>query len=340
MEQPKLKNFWERPEGNTGLAFLTLLGAGAVVGLYYALPFIITLLANTLYAIGLGAALFAIVVTLMNDGFRATCSAVFQSAMRSFTGFFIAVDPIGILKGCLQQMKVRLRKIEKHIVELSGQIQNLKRTLDDKKADVEKNLKTAAAAKGRGMKDHAALEANKAARGNEFIKKFSVALAKMEAYQNMLVKMKKNLVFLYEDTEDNVKSMQLDFDSTAATYKAMKGVEALIDGDNNKELFDQAMEYAANDIANKLGEIDRIMDTSKDFMTSMDLTNAVFNEEGLELLTHWEKNGSSILDYENNRNKKFRVDSSVSSDTMGFEEQETALENNNTNKSFAQLFNK
>lgn len=340
MEQPKLKNFWERPEGNIGLATLTVLGAGAVAGLYFALPFIITLLANTLYAILLGTGLFAVVTALMNDKLRFLASTAFQNSMRWFTSWFVAIDPIGILENCLKQMKVRLRKIEKHIVELSGQIQSLRQTLGAKRKDVEKSLKTAKAAKDRGMKDHAALESNKAARGADFIKKFSTALEKMEAYQNMLSKMKKNLIFLYEDTEDNVKSMKLDYESTAAAYKAMKGVEALIDGDQNKELFDQAMEYAANDIANKLGEIDRIMDTSKNFMTSMDLTNAVFNEEGLELLAHWEKNGSSILDYEKNRGQKFRVDSSVSSDTMGLEVQEqTALESD-TNKSFSQLFNK
>lgn len=339
MEQPKLKNFWDRPEGNTGLAFLAVAGAAAVVGLYYALPFIITLLANTLYAVLLGTALFAVVVTLMNDKFRFLCSTAFQSVMRWFTGWFVAVDPIGILKGYLTQMQDRLRKIEQHIRELAGQIMKLRNNISSRKEHVDEFLRLAKAAKKNGLMDRAALESNKAAREMDFVQKLSVTLEKMESIQSIISKMKQNLIYLYEDTSHEVEIREAEYESIKAASKAMKGAESLIEGDKQKELFEQAMEYTANDIANKLGEMDRFMDTSKDFMMSMDLTNAVFNEEGLELLAQWEKNGSSILDYEKNRGQKFRVDSSVSSDTMGFEVQEQTLESD-VNKSFSQLFNK
>jgi hypothetical protein len=51
---PNLKSFWDRPEGKTGMVFLVAGGIAASVGLYFLLPFLITLVANTLYLGGIG----------------------------------------------------------------------------------------------------------------------------------------------------------------------------------------------------------------------------------------------------------------------------------------------
>jgi hypothetical protein len=49
-------------------------------------------------------------------------------------------------------------------------------------------------------------------------------------------------------------------------------------------------------VANKVGEMERFMDLSENFMKSVDLQNGIFEEEGLKMLEKWEKEGvSSIL---------------------------------------------
>jgi hypothetical protein len=70
----------------------------------------------------------------------------------------------------------------------------------------------------------------------------------------------------------------------------------IIKGDSDKRaMFDQAMEAIADDVSSKVGEMERFMEMSESFMSSVDLQNGVFEEEGLKMLEKWEKEGVSLL---------------------------------------------
>ena len=77
----------------------------------------------------------------------------------------------------------------------------------------------------------------------------------------------------------------------------MKSAMNIISGDKDKRVvFDMALEAIADDVANKVGEMERFMDVSENFMQSVDLQNGIFEEEGLRMLEKWEQEGvSSIL---------------------------------------------
>lgn len=352
MNQPqqKIKSFFERPEGNTGLLFMALgIIAFFVLG-YYFLPAIIVVLTNTLYAIGLGVALFCVVGLLLNDKFRFLCWSMFKSVMRWITGWFIAVDPIGILKNYIEDMKDRIRQFEENVAKLTGQISIMRRNIEDKKRNIERYMRLAKAAQDKGQGEMVQLQTRKAGREKNFIEKLIIILRKMETLKEILSKMKKNIEFLREDTEHEVEVKEAEYNSTRAAYKAMKGAQALIMGDKAKELFEQTMEYIAQDVGEKLGEMDRFMEVSEDFMNNMDLENAVFNEEGLEMLMKWEE-GSLMLDYDKKRSEKVRVEDPnsqaekhhVRAEIADYNSNliQTPLEENKTSKnSFANVFNK
>jgi hypothetical protein len=56
-----------------------------------------------------------------------------------------------------------------------------------------------------------------------------------------------------------------------------------------------AMEAVADDVSNKVGEMERFMEMSSNFMDSVDLQNGVFEEEGMKMLEKWEKEGVSRI---------------------------------------------
>ena len=60
-------------------------------------------------------------------------------------------------------------------------------------------------------------------------------------------------------------------------------------------MFDLALEAIAVDVSQKVGEMERFMDMSANFMDSIDLQNGVFEEEGLRMLEEWENKGVSII---------------------------------------------
>jgi len=51
----------------------------------------------------------------------------------------------------------------------------------------------------------------------------------------------------------------------------------------------------ADDVANKVGEMERFMEMSSSFMDSVDLQNGVFEDQGMQMLEEWEKNSTLLL---------------------------------------------
>ena len=62
----------------------------------------------------------------------------------------------------------------------------------------------------------------------------------------------------------------------------------------NKQI-GMAVEAIADDVATKVGEMERFMEMSSSFMNSIDLQNGVFEEQGMKMLEDYEKNSTLLL---------------------------------------------
>lgn len=311
--QRKVKSFFERPEGKTGMIFiflgiLTFLFAGN-----YIMPFVITALTNTLHAALLGGSLLALIALGMNDKVRSLASSMFKSVMRFITGIFITIDPIGILKNYLDDMSTRLRKIAMSMAELNGQKARLDRTIADEERNARQALDLASSAKRQGNEGATAANTRKAARSQDFVKKLRAIREKMDFLSRVLTKMHSSVSFLKEDTADQIRVLEAEYRSVKAAHKAMKAAEGLVSDSSAKELFEQSAEFLAQDISDKLGEIDTFMTLSEGFMTKVDLQNGVWDKDGLRMLEEFERTGD-IISYKDRRNNsgKVRVDNSPS----------------------------
>src|SRR4051812_41102665 len=99
------KSFWKRPEGPFGMVVLALIVFAGGYGLYVILPYLITLLENTLYAGVLVGVLAAVLWLVFNPTFRAAVRNLFQNGVRWFASWVVETDPIGILRNNLDDMK-------------------------------------------------------------------------------------------------------------------------------------------------------------------------------------------------------------------------------------------
>ena len=118
----------------------------------------------------------------------------------------------------------------------------------------------------------------------------------MEILYRILTKMHDNSEVLLEDTRDQVKLKEQERKAIRTSHSAMKSAMSIISGDPDKRaMFDMAMETIADDVANKVGEMERFMEMSSNFMDSVDLQNGVFEEQGLKMLEEWEKKSSLML---------------------------------------------
>lgn len=292
----KPKSFWKRPEGVTGTLFMVgLVGAG----LYFGAPILAAIAAgaaSTLQIVVTAVAIAAILYMVADKRMRNLVWYGYKSVMRWLTGIFVQIDPIGILKNYIDDLRNNLRKMNKQIGILKGQMHKLNETITKNQRQINSNMMLASKAKEKNMEGQMILKARKAGRLKESNMRLEDLYKKMEVLYRVLVKMYQNSEILLEDVEDQVKVKEQERKAIRASHSAMRSAMSIISGDGDKrEMFDRALEAIADDVANKVGEMERFMEVSANFMDSVDLQNGVFEEEGLKMLEKWEKEGTSLL---------------------------------------------
>ncbi len=292
----KPKSFWQKPEGVTGAVFLIALLAGAGYLIAKLAPLLIGAMSNILALAGMLLVLGAIIYMVLDPKMRALVSYGYKSIMRKITGIFVTIDPIGILKNYVDDLQDNLAKLSKQIGSIRGQMRKLKTLVEDNEKEIDQNMRLARKAKELGDEKNMLLSSRKAARLKESNEKYNVLRNKLTVLHRVLSKMYTNSEILLEDTKDQVKHKEEERKAIRSSHSAMKSAMNIISGDKDKrEMFDAAMEHIADDVANKVGEMERFMDMSASFMDSIDLQNGVFEEQGLAMLEKWEKESTLML---------------------------------------------
>lgn len=292
----KPKTFWQRPEGTTGLVFLLAILGGAGFLLFKYSAAILAMLTNTLGIVIILGVLGAIIFMALDPKWRTLVSYMYQSIMRWITGIFVTIDPIGILKNYISDLQKNLNKMGTQIGNLKGQMRKLVTIVDENNKEISNNMLIAKKAKEQGNESAMLLSSRKAARLQESNQKYTELHGKMSILYRVLTKMYSNSEILIEDTTDQVKVKEQERNAIRASHSAMRSAMSIIRGDADKRaMFDQAMEVIADDVANKVGEMERFMEMSSSFMNSIDLQNGVFEEQGMKMLEEYEKNSTLLL---------------------------------------------
>jgi TolA-binding protein len=297
MDGFKSKTFWERPEGITGGAFLAAIILALGVLTVKSIAFVITALTSGVGLIVSLLVLGTIIFTALDPKARNLVWYMYKSAMRAITGIFVKMDPIAILKGYVSDLKENLRKMNRQISMLRGQMHKLQELILNNRKEIQSNLTLASQAKETDKQAIMILKSRKAGRLKESNMKLEDLYKKMEILYRVLGKMYENSEVMLEDIQDQVEIKDQERKAMYASNSAMKSAMSIITGNGDKRvMFDMALEAVADDVANKVGEMERFMDLSENFMKSVDLQNGIFEEEGLKMLEKWENEGvSSIL---------------------------------------------
>jgi hypothetical protein len=301
-DQYKKKSFWKRPEGVTGTIFAVALAAGAGYLLYLILPALVAMTANILQLTLMLLVLGAIIYMILDPKMRNLVWYSYKSIMRWITGMFVTIDPIGILKNYVDDLTDNLRKMSQQIGNLRGQMRKLQTIMTDNSREIDNNMKLASMAKQKSNDKQIMLSTRKAARLRESNEKYQSLYNKMEIMHRILSRMYQNSEILLEDTKDQVKLKEQERKAIRTSHSAMKSAMSVMSGDPDKRaMFDMALEAIADDVSNKVGEMERFMEMSSSFMDSVDLQNGVFEEEGLKMLEKFEKESTLILLGENKK---------------------------------------
>lgn len=300
MEDRTTKSFWQRPEGTTGMLAI----AGIGVGLFFAAPALLTfvstmvsLVGQTIALVVLGAVLFALLYILTNKKFQTLCSYMFKSAMRKVTGMFVEIDPIGIMRNYVDDLKKKRENLGENRDKLRGQLTVLERQINQNTSEYERAMSTAQVARDKGNQGQFSVQARQAGR-LEKLNKESLGPLKLqlEIHLRALSKYYEVTGTVIEDLQNEVAARETERKMILASHTAIKSAKAILaGGTDERELFDQAMEFVVEDYGMKLGEIESFIENSKGFVDGLDIQNGVYEAEALKKLQEWEQKADSVL---------------------------------------------
>jgi hypothetical protein len=298
--QQKTKSFWERPEGTTGMVALGLGIGGLVLAGPAILGFLTMLTAIVGQAITLtilGVALFILLNIVFNSKVQTLVRYMFKSAMRKITGLFIEIDPIGIMKNYVSDLTDKRETMAKSRDRLRGQITVLEREIKANNSAYESSMAQAKIAHEKGNTSVFSVSSRQAGRLEKLNKEsFEPLLAQMNVHLRALNKYYDVTGVVIEDLNNEVRAREKERKMMFESYSAMKAAKAILQGGTDeRQLYDQAMEYVVEDYGMKLGEIESFIENSKGFVDGLDIQNGVYEADALAKLQEWEKSADSVL---------------------------------------------
>ena len=290
------QSFWRKPEGVTGIIFLVGVLAGLGFLTFVFLPALIGFITKPIPLTLL--VLFSMITAyaLIDRSTRKSVWFIYKNTMRWITSFFVKIDPISVLNKYLADLSANLDNLKKQSAKLRGQMHKMKELIHNNELLVKQNLAEAQTARLNDQQTDLIVKSRKAGRLQESNLRLEALYQKMVVLYQILTRMFDNSTILYEDINDQILIKEQEQKAVHATHNAMKSARSIIKGNPDKRaLFDTAMEAVAEDVGNKMGELERFMHASNNFMNAIDLQNGVFEESGLKLLEEWEKEAGTLI---------------------------------------------
>lgn len=296
--EPTPKSFWEKPEGTTGMiAGLGLGGLGLWTIFTYLVPLLLTAALTGIELI-IALIVFAFLLTMVLDRENwARGWFFYKDAMRWITKHCgIPVDSIGRMKVYIRYLRGNLEDMQEHVGVLAGQLQGIKRLMDQNENEAQESLRIAERARKQHANLQVAKNARKVGRLQKSNKKLSEVYGSIKLLHERLVRTKEVVEIVIEDREDELKVQSRERAAIYAAYPAYKSAKKAMEGDKDKRaIFDETMEDMEQDLASKWGEIQNFLDVTTSVIDSVDLEQGVMEEAGLQALEKWLNESDSLL---------------------------------------------
>jgi septal ring factor EnvC (AmiA/AmiB activator) len=280
------KSFWKKPEGVPGMILMGLLLGLGGWGLYIALPFIITLLTNVIYTAALVGVIAALAYIVMNGTVQTLAKNIFQSICRGIATCYTTIDPIGILKNQLDDMKKAKRELDDTIQRFAGSDNSLRTNIAKKQQEIAQ-LKAQSQAADRMLASKSdPLERERIKlQGETYLEKAGLlmqAVAQLQALEDQTADMLGKFRHWSQVSDAKIDRTAMRVEIFAEQRKMILdakktlsvGLRLLKGDDEQLKLVDGAIEFLTEDAARTLGEIQEFNRFSDKMLTDIDISNS------------------------------------------------------------------
>lgn len=282
------KDAFKQKGGTLGMVIL----AGVVVLIGLNLPAILAWV-NSLLKLGVSLlALAGILYVLFDPKARLIFSTAYMLFIKKIMAAFVKMDPISILEASIAKMHRSIAKLEEAMAKLNGVRLKLADKITEKKGDLTDCFARMKSAQKRGLDIEFKKEERQSTRINDLIIEYTKLHDSSEKWYTSMSKIAEMAKFTVEDAENEVENQKEKYAMVKDAHSAFKSAMSVINGDPDElALFNQAWSYTQEDIMNKLGEMDRVINTAGGLMDKIDVEKDVYAIKGDDLLKKYDELG-------------------------------------------------
>lgn len=323
--------FFKKPGSVTGTVLLVLGGIFALIHINPILAFLNSLLANTITFVGLCAAIAAIAYCILDPKIRRIISELYFILVRKIMGLVVEMDPIAIVKHQVERMKEKIREIQKNMGSLDGLIKESERRLETKKKQIEHDAIALKKCTEKNKTSEAQVYERSVVRLDEIIKRQEKRLEDARKWYAILKDLKYEAELTVKDTENEINERVEEWNMIKKQHKVFTSVMGILKGNDQLNMFNQAMDYMSMDITQKLGEMESIINETGSIMTKISLENEINSEKAQELMSRYDKYGIDGILGKVKETKQLENDSSryIKVENFSFSEKEYVKVENN-----------
>jgi hypothetical protein len=289
--ETKMKSYWNRPGGKFGVFMGIML---LMLAAYFIVPILLTMVWNTFNLIVAGICLGVLIYCVSHRKLRLSFYYFYEWLMKKLVGVVMEMDPFIIAEDYLKDMIIQREKLYKQSVEVETQKEKLVMKITEKENEIEKLMSRAQAAKENNMMPEMTNATRQIGRVKEYIEQLTPIRDSLAKISDYLTKIHKNSAYLIEDASNELELKKDMYKSVISGNKALSSAMKIFSGDPEKKLLvEQSMETLKDEMAGKLANMKKAISLSADFMRSIDLDNATYQQEGLRMLEKFSQEHTS-----------------------------------------------
>ena len=292
------------------VTYITTAGVGlaGLYALYYGLPYLNQIIEMGWIAVATGVPLALLVFIGLNKGVHKLIWGAWTVGLKWLTGRVIELDPIAIMQGYAEHYDDIINNVKEAMGGFRGAIKKIQNNIAEGLEQIKRSSNLASQAKQAMAKDPSMgktmeLEAFKAQQYEESNKQFQEMLDFLNRHLDTCKEFLETATFnkMKLATTIAIKSSQRD--AMLELRKTTSAFRRLIDGDDELDMFNQAIEAENQFVARTLGEFEQFTDDSQSVLQAGRLDKMANKSDAIARIEAWDKQKIEGL--------KMRVDSNT-----------------------------
>lgn len=301
--EQKAKGIFDQKGGTLGMVLLAL---GCVVVIWNAAALLA--FAKTVLGLIVVVGVIALILFLaFNKDFRILVGTLYMMAIRGIMGAVVKMNPIAILEDTIKEMYKRIEFIEEKMGKLNGVRIKFKDKIITKKRETKDCLDSITVFEKK--RDNAEDPAEKAkwngkvivqqrqsVRLVEITKEYIDLQAAAENWYSTLSKIQDGAKLTVEDAENETKMLKEKFQMVKDSHSAFKSMMSIMKGNPDERAnFNLASDIITRDITDKVGEMDRVLNTTGGMIDKMETDKEILSIKGNDISKKYQELGIDAL---------------------------------------------